>query len=43
MGNIIEITNFNVPELDVYARISEVQLLRYLIRSQVFLLRKVQR
>ncbi len=29
MGNIIEITNFNVPELDVYARISEVQLLRY--------------
>lgn len=27
MGNIIEITNFNAPELDVYARLSEGQLL----------------
>lgn len=27
MSNIIEITDFNAPELDVYARISEVQLL----------------
>lgn len=27
MSNIIEITDFNVPQLDVYARISEVQLL----------------
>lgn len=27
MSNIIEITDFNDPELDVYARISEVQLL----------------
>lgn len=27
MGNIIEITDFNAPELDVYARLTEVQLL----------------
>lgn len=27
MSNIIEITNFQAPELDVYARLSEVQLL----------------
>lgn len=27
MGNIIEITDFQAPELDVYARLSEVQLL----------------
>lgn len=27
MGNIIEITDFNAPELDVYARLSEGQLL----------------
>ena len=26
MANIIEITNFNAPELDVYARLNEVQL-----------------
>ena len=29
MPNIIEITDFSAPELDVYARLSEVQLLRY--------------
>lgn len=29
MPNIIEITDLNLPELDVYARLSEVQLLRY--------------
>lgn len=29
MSNIIEITDLNIPELDVYARLSEVQLLRY--------------
>ena len=29
MSNIIEITDFNAPELDVYARIPEVQLLRF--------------
>lgn len=29
MNNIIEINDITVPELDVYARISEVQLLRY--------------
>lgn len=27
MDNVIEITDFNAPELDVYARLSEVQLL----------------
>lgn len=27
MPNIIEITNFNAPELDIYARLSEVQLM----------------
>ena len=27
MSNIIEITDFLAPELDVYARLSEVQLL----------------
>ena len=29
MTNIIEITDFNAPELDIYARNSEVQLLHY--------------
>lgn len=29
MLNIIKITDLNLPELDVYARLSEVQLLRY--------------
>ena len=29
MSNIIEITDFNAPELDVYARISEIQLLNH--------------
>ena len=29
MSNIIEITDFSAPELDIYARLSEVQLLRY--------------
>lgn len=28
MSNIIEITNFESPQLDIYARLSEVQLLR---------------
>lgn len=28
MPNIIEITDFNAPELDIYARLSEVQLMR---------------
>lgn len=27
IGNIIEITDFNAPQLDVYARITEGQLL----------------
>lgn len=29
MSNIIEITDFGVPELDLYARLSEAQLLHY--------------
>lgn len=29
MANIIEVKNFDVPELDIYARLNEVQLLRY--------------
>ena len=29
MKNIIEINDFSAPELDIYARTSEVQLLRY--------------
>lgn len=29
MSNIIEIKDLNIPELDVYARLSEVQLLHY--------------
>ena len=29
MANIIEITDFSAPQLDVYARLSEVQLLTY--------------
>ncbi|MBQ1207190.1 MAG: RNA methyltransferase [Lachnospiraceae bacterium] len=29
MSNIIEITDFSAPELDIFARLSEVQLLRY--------------
>ena len=29
MSNIIEITDFNAPELDLYARLNEVQLLRF--------------
>lgn len=29
MSNIIEITDFNAPELDIYARLNETQLLHY--------------
>lgn len=29
MANIIKIADLNIPELDIYARLSEVQLLRY--------------
>ena len=29
MGKIIDLTDFNAPELDIYARFSEVQLLRF--------------
>ncbi len=43
MKNHIEITNFNDPNLDLYARLSEVQLLRYAEPKQGFLLRRVRR
>ena len=29
MARIIEITDFHIPQLDIYARLSEVQLLRF--------------
>ena len=29
MPNIIEITDFSAPELDIYARLNEAQLLHY--------------
>lgn len=38
MSNIIQITNFNEPQLDIYARLSEVQLLRlYEPNSGIFI------
>lgn len=38
MANITEITNFQAPELDIYARLSEVQLLRiYEPKSGIFI------
>lgn len=43
MSNIIEITDFNAPELDVYARISEVQLLNRQSLRREFLLQRVRR
>lgn len=41
--NIIEITDFEAPELDVYARYSEVQLRGSMNRNRGFLSQKVQR
>ena len=29
MNNIIKITDLNIPELDIYARLTESQLLHY--------------
>ena len=43
MANIIEITDLSIPELDIYARYSEVQLLRINEPDVEFLLRKVRR
>ena len=43
MSNRIEITDFTAPELDVYARIPEVQLLRFYEPNQDFLSQKAQR
>ena len=38
MGNIIEITDFEAPELDVYARLTEAQLLnRHCLREGLFI------
>lgn len=38
MPNIIEITDFNAPELDVYARLTEAQLLnRHCLREGLFI------
>ena len=43
MKNIIEINDFSAPELDIYARTSEVQLLRYNEPVPGFLLQKARR
>lgn len=46
MLNIIEINNFNAPELDVYARYTEAQLLnkdRQTVWKMDFLLQKVRK
>ena len=29
--NLVPVTDFNAPELDVYARLNEIQLFRYVI------------
>lgn len=42
MNRIIEIKDFQSPELDVYARLSEVQLLRACEPKPGFLLRKAR-
>ena len=43
MPNIIELTDFNTPELDVYARLNENQLFHRNEPAPGFLLLKVQR
>lgn len=43
MSNRIEITDFTAPELDVYARIPEVQLLRFYEPKPGLLSQKAQR
>lgn len=40
MANIIEIKDFSAPELDLYARLNENQLLRYYEPQTGLLLRK---
>lgn len=42
MANVIEITDFTAPELDVYARLSEGQLLNRRSRRRECSLQKVQ-
>ena len=42
MTNIIEITDFNAPELDIYARLKENQLQHYFEPAPDFLLQKAQ-
>lgn len=41
--NMIEITDFDAPELDVYARLTEAQLLNKIIRRMDCLLQKVRK
>ena len=41
--NEIEITDFNAPELDIYARFNEAQLLHYFNRLPAYLLQKALR
>ena len=43
MANIIEIKNFEAPELDIYARQSENQLRLYMNPKPAFLLQKVRK
>ena len=41
--SVIQITDLNDPQLDIYARLSEGQLLHYYEPDLGFLLRKAQR
>ena len=43
MPNVIEITDFAAPELDVYARLTQAQLRSRLDRKKAFLLPKAPR
>ena len=37
MNKIIEITDFLAPELDVYARLTEAQLMNHIFREGMFI------
>ena len=43
MAQIKNITDLKIPELDIYARMPEVQLLRYYEPQQAFLLQKARK
>ena len=43
MADIIEITDFDAPQLDIYARLTENQLLNRMSRRKEFLSRKAPR